>query len=41
MHERYELLHPLGEGATSAVWCARDRETGEKVALKRIMQGEG
>lgn len=33
---RYKVLHELGRGATGAVYAARDRETGEAVALKRL-----
>lgn len=33
---RYERLKELGAGTYGCVWLARDRETGQKVALKRI-----
>lgn len=32
--ERYELLHPIGEGATASVFLGRDKSTDEKVAIK-------
>jgi serine/threonine-protein kinase len=31
---RYELLELLGEGGTARVWRARDRKSGEQLALK-------
>jgi serine/threonine-protein kinase len=34
--ERYEILGPIAEGASSAVWEARDRTTGETVAVKAV-----
>jgi eukaryotic-like serine/threonine-protein kinase len=34
--ERYELVARIGEGATSAVWEARDQQTGERVAVKAV-----
>jgi hypothetical protein len=33
---RYEIERKLGQGATGAVYLARDRETGEHVALKKL-----
>ena len=34
--ERYAIGSKVGEGAFSSVFCARDRASGAKVALKRI-----
>ena len=34
--DRYELEQPLGGGAMSAVWLARDRELERKVAVKLL-----
>jgi serine/threonine protein kinase len=36
--ERYEIERELGEGAAGAVFLARDRETGEHVALKKLFR---
>jgi serine/threonine-protein kinase len=33
---RYEILAPIAEGAASTVWEARDRATGEAVAVKAV-----
>ncbi|HKP59405.1 MAG TPA: protein kinase [Polyangiales bacterium] len=35
---RYELLRPLGTGGAGAVYLARDRETGEQFALKKLFR---
>ena len=35
---RYELLHKLGEGAAGAVFLARDKDTGEELALKQLFR---
>jgi len=32
--QRYELISTLGMGGTSTVWLAKDRKTGEEVAIK-------
>jgi serine/threonine protein kinase/tetratricopeptide (TPR) repeat protein len=36
--DRYEIERELGEGGTGAVFLARDRETGEQVALKKLFR---
>ncbi len=36
--DRYEVIRELGEGGTGAVFLARDRETGEQVALKKLFR---
>ena len=38
---RYEIESKLGEGAMGAVYLVRDRETGEQLALNRIVQVSG
>ncbi len=35
---RYEILQPLGEGSTSVVYHARDRELNRRVALKLLKE---
>ncbi|HKU37954.1 MAG TPA: protein kinase, partial [Polyangiales bacterium] len=35
---RYELLRPLGTGGAGTVYLARDRETGEQCALKKLFR---
>jgi eukaryotic-like serine/threonine-protein kinase len=38
--DRYELIDRIGEGATSSVWEALDRRTGERVAIKAVSLDE-
>jgi len=35
---QFQLLHPVGRGGMGAVYAARDRRTGEWVALKRLLR---
>jgi hypothetical protein len=35
---RYEIERKLGEGGAGAVYLARDRETGDRVALKKLFR---
>lgn len=35
---RYEVLHPIGEGATASVFLGRDRESDQRVAIKFLAQ---
>jgi eukaryotic-like serine/threonine-protein kinase len=35
---RYEIERKLGEGGAGAVFLARDRETGDRVALKKLFR---
>lgn len=39
--EHYERLGKIAEGASGAVYMARDRRTGETVAVKRLRAGPG
>ena len=39
--EHYERLGKIAEGASGAVYMARDRRTGETVAVKRLRAGAG
>jgi len=34
--DQFEILRPLGQGAYTLTWLARDTQTGEQVAIKRI-----
>ena len=36
MAERFDLIEQIGKGGMGTVWRARDRETGQVVALKLI-----
>lgn len=38
--DRYRELHPLGNGANGIVVAAVDRQTGQKVAIKRLRRGK-
>lgn len=38
--DRYEVERELGEGGTGTVFLARDRETGERVALKKLFRND-
>lgn len=35
--DRYEIVHPISSGAMGAVYRATDREAGEDVAVKRLL----
>lgn len=37
----YELMHPLGEGASGVVYQARQRSTGQSVAVKLLRTADG
>ncbi len=36
---RYQIERPLGEGGMGTVYCAHDREVGERIALKLLHSG--
>jgi len=38
--DKYEMLETVGEGAYGIVWKARNRETGEVVAIKKFKDSE-
>jgi eukaryotic-like serine/threonine-protein kinase len=40
VHERYEQLALLGRGGGGAVYLVRDRTTGERIALKRLIHAD-
>lgn len=39
-HERYEQVRLLGSGGAGTVYLVRDRETGEQLALKRLLRAD-
>lgn len=44
LHDRYELLRPLGEGGAGQTWLARDTHTGAQVTVKELranLKGQG
>ncbi len=38
LEERYKLTEPLGSGSMAEVWAARDRASGDRVAIKVISE---
>jgi serine/threonine protein kinase len=36
IHNRYSLIRPIGHGAYGVVISALDRESGQKVAIKKV-----
>jgi eukaryotic-like serine/threonine-protein kinase len=40
LHERYEELSTLGRGGAGTVYLVRDRETGDRLALKRLLRAD-
>lgn len=38
--DRFDLLRPLGQGAFGSVWEARDRQSGQQVALKILHKNQ-
>lgn len=41
IEQRYEILRHIGSGAYGVVWCARDRTTGESIAIKKVFDAFG
>jgi serine/threonine protein kinase/tetratricopeptide (TPR) repeat protein len=40
LHERYEELSTLGRGGAGTVYLVRDRDTGDRLALKRLLRAD-
>jgi eukaryotic-like serine/threonine-protein kinase len=40
LQERYEQLGTLGRGGAGSVYLVRDRETGDRMALKRLLRAD-
>ncbi len=36
LHDRYDLVRPLGSGGASTTWLATDTQTGARVTVKRL-----
>ena len=41
LNGRYEIIAPISSGAMGAVYRATDRESGQDVAVKRLLDGDG